>query len=334
MIKRLEYLDCLRGIVMLMVVFCHTCGGFCLECKGDFWVSRILGILMLPGFFFVSGWFTHINLLGGAILSRLKKMLLPTIVMFLIYVFFYWGNMDRLDYCALGEYKFGYWFTIVLFLVNLLHWIVAVGLKSFSLGEGKTEKWILMALAIVAIGLVALKDWDWNHNGALLANWFSLRLMAMYFPFYLLGIVCRHFERLFHQLIDNEWLVAVVVVTFVGSLFHHGGGFYFGCVQGLLGVFLLYRLCYFYQGAFSAKTWGGRQLSLIGRNTLPIHLLHYFFFLGLKLYGFGDSIDLHTQWFLMMVVAFILTICVTYASLAMVKVIGLSRLMSKLLIGK
>ena len=66
MTKRLEYLDCLRGMVMLMVVFCHTCGDFCLGLKENFWVSRLLGVLMLPGFFFVSGWFVHIDISGGA----------------------------------------------------------------------------------------------------------------------------------------------------------------------------------------------------------------------------------------------------------------------------
>ena len=65
MMKRLEYMDCLRGMVMLMVVFCHVCGEFCLGCKEGFWLSGIFGILMLPGFFFVSGWFTHIGISGG-----------------------------------------------------------------------------------------------------------------------------------------------------------------------------------------------------------------------------------------------------------------------------
>lgn len=73
---------------------------------------------------------------------------------------------------------------------------------------------------------------------------------------------------------------------------------------------------------------------MIGRNTLPIYLIHYFFFLGLKLYGLGGAIDSHTQWVLMMLVALLLTMCVTYASLAMAKVISLSRIMAKLLIGK
>lgn len=125
-------------------------------------------------------------------------MMLPTVAMFLVYVFFYWGNMQKLGYCALGEYKFGYWFTFALFLINLIHWLVAVVVKR-----------TLMALVLAAIALVALKDWDWDRNSALLANWFSLRLIAMYFPFYLFGMVCRHFGNLYHWLIKNGlWLLS------------------------------------------------------------------------------------------------------------------------------
>ena len=63
--KRLEYLDCMRGIVMIMVVFCHTCGSFCLDSNDTFWINRIFEIIMLPVFFFLSGYFTKFNILGG-----------------------------------------------------------------------------------------------------------------------------------------------------------------------------------------------------------------------------------------------------------------------------
>lgn len=52
-----------------MVVFTHTCGNFCLDFKDGFWIDQIFAILMLPGFFFTSGWFTRISLSGGRFLS-------------------------------------------------------------------------------------------------------------------------------------------------------------------------------------------------------------------------------------------------------------------------
>ncbi|MGN0036620.1 MAG: acyltransferase family protein [Bacteroidaceae bacterium] len=63
---RQTYMDCLRGLAMLMVVFCHTSGNFCLSIKEDNVVTRVAGICMLPTFFFVSGFFSPLILsLGG-----------------------------------------------------------------------------------------------------------------------------------------------------------------------------------------------------------------------------------------------------------------------------
>lgn len=94
--KRLEYLDCLRGIVMLMVIFCHTCSDFCLGYKESFWISRIFSFIMLPGFFFISGWFTKYNIRWELITKRFKSIIIPTFLTFFIYIYLYWGNIDKI----------------------------------------------------------------------------------------------------------------------------------------------------------------------------------------------------------------------------------------------
>lgn len=328
--KRLDYLDCLRGMVMLMVVFCHICGNFCLKTTDSFWLDRIFSILMLPGFFFVSGWFTRFNLLGGVIVKRFQLMLLPTLFMFLLYVFFYWGNMSQLGYCALGEYKWGYWFTFALFLMNCLHGMIFWVLNRLGI---QSDKVYVAALFFMAIMLVLLKDWDWTQNQALLARWFSLRLLAMYFPFYVMGMCCRKWESLFHRVLNNEYVTAGLMVAFTAGLIYQKGGFYFGLLMGVLGVLLLYRLVYFYQNVFSEQTKVGKQLCIIGRNTLPIYLLHYFFFLGLKLPEVGAALDVHSQWGVLTLVAFALTLLIVYASLGIAKVLAISKPIRLLLLG-
>lgn len=327
--KRLEYLDCLRGIVMFMVVFTHTYGYFCLNCK-EYWLDYIFKLVMLPGFFFISGWFTPVNTTHRGIIKRFKAMLIPTILMFSIYVFFYWGNMGKFSYCISGEYKFGYWFTFTLFLMNLLHW----GTSWILSCSNKISDIInVIALICITILLILLKNWDWNHNEALLARWFSLRLVAMYFPFYVLGICCKKWECLFHRIINNEYIVAITMIVFLAGLSKQDGGFYFGLLMGILGVFLLYRLVFFYQDSFSEKTKIGRQLCIIGRNTLPIYLIHYFFFLGLKLPEVGAGLDIHTQWGVITTVALLLTLLIVYSSLGIAKLLALSKPLSKILIG-
>lgn len=122
--------------------------------------------------------------------------------------------------------------------------------------------------------------------------------------------------------------------VFTAGLFKHNGGFYFGSIMGILGVFLLYRLVFFYQDFFSDKTMVGRQLCFIGRNTLPIYLIHYFFFLGLKLPKVGAFIDVNTQWGILTILVSVLTLIIVYASLGVVKLLSISKILSQILIGK
>ena len=121
-------------------------------------------------------------------------MIIPTIIMFLIYVFLYWGNMDKLLFCASEEYKWGYWFTFALFFMNILHCCVSWIFKLIN----KTSDGIFVGVMIcISVLIILLKDWAWTHNDVSLAQWISLRQIAMYFPFYILGLCCKKWEYLF-----------------------------------------------------------------------------------------------------------------------------------------
>lgn len=155
----------------------------------------------------------------------------------------------------------------------------------------------------------------------------------MYFPFYILGICCKKWESFFHKTINNEYIVALMVIVFSAGLLKQNGGSYFGTLMGIVGVFLLYRLVFLYQDVFSEKTKVGKQLCIIGRNTLPIYLIHYYFFLGLRLPEVGNSIDMYTQWGILTIVASFLTLLIVYFSLGITKLLSLSKPLSQILIG-
>lgn len=331
MYNRIVYLDCLRGIVMLMVVFCHVCV-FCLDIK-DFFVAHVFGEIMLPSFFFISGWFSPIYLNRGAIQKRLKLMLIPTMVMFLIYTFVYWGNFQQLGCCLHNEFKWGYWFTFVLFLMNFLHWTVSALVKTLPFKEQKKEQWILVFMVALIVLIFLLKDWDNSNNEAFLINWISLRLIAMFFPFYLIGVMCKHFDNLFHRVVTNDYIIGMAMVFFTGSLFHRGG-IYFGLLQGGFGIILLYRFCYQYRKILLSNIIVSKQLSLIGRNTLSIYLIHYFLLLGMKFFAVGAYLDAKSQWLMIFVIALILTIMVSYTSIAIKRIMEISKPLSRVLIGK
>ena len=91
MYNRIVYLDCLRGIVMLMVVFCHVCV-FCLDIK-DFFVAHVFGEIMLPSFFFISGWFSPICLNRGGNTKTFET-----------YAYTNYGHVSNIYFCVLGKF--------------------------------------------------------------------------------------------------------------------------------------------------------------------------------------------------------------------------------------
>lgn len=55
--QRLVYVDCMRGIAMLMVIFCHV-EVFCFGIQEKEIIASAVSIPMLSNFFFISGLFT------------------------------------------------------------------------------------------------------------------------------------------------------------------------------------------------------------------------------------------------------------------------------------
>lgn len=217
--------------------------------------------------------------------------------------------------------------------MNLLHWTVSALVRTLPFKEYKKEQWILVFMLMAIVLIVLLKGWDNRNNGAFLINWFSLRLIAMYFPFYLIGLICKHFDKLFHHVVTNDYVIGMAMIFFAWSLFHRGS-FYYGLLQGGFGIILLYRFCFQYMNILSSNTIVGKQLSLIGRNTLPIYLIHYFLLLGMKLFVVGTYLDAKSQWLMIFVIALSLTIMVAYISIAIKRIMDISKPLSRVLIGK
>lgn len=329
--QRLEYIDCMRGIAMLMVVYCHV-EGFCFNLKWPEIIASAISVPMLSNFFFISGLFTPPLLSYRHLKARALYLMLPTVAMFLLYVGAYYGNYVKLMDCVSDEYKWGYWFTFVLFLMNVIHYLVSIGLGKCEI-QRKTI--ILLPLAILAMLLHVLKHWDWHYNGAFYCRWMCLHLLAMYFPYYVLGLACGLFRSKWHRVIDNEWITGAAVIIFVGMrIFLYGGSSFRTSISGVLGIFLLYKYCFTYREVFSEATFIGRQLSLIGRHTLHIYLIHYFFFIGLKMPWVGEQLNPASQWWLIAIISAMMTLVVVYSSLMVRKILSISAPLYRVLLGK
>lgn len=272
--KRIEFIDALRGMAILLVVFMHVPQyGFHEEVGGMY--MTMAKMLAVPLFFFISGYLTSCKIAPpefGKTYKRFRTILVPTLIAGCFYAAVCHMDLGRM---LLDKFKGGYWFTVALFEFYLIY----DGVKLIS--KGKTRLFFMMlgltAVACYALALPSVQRLYEHQTIALLsgvAQW-------KYFLFFVLGIFVRKHADVIH----SERCGAVIILTF---LFVYGGnvaleprfdGLLFNAnllLQETSIVLMAYIMFYKYQAFFSERTAIGRFLRHIGVLTLEIYLLHYF----------------------------------------------------------
>ena len=325
--ERIAYFDCLRGLAMLMVVHGHTVGFALKVSRNDTlaWLISVLGFIQLQLFFFVSGYFTPPSPIFKYkhIKSRLLYLMLPTVVTFLFYVLFIDKSWEHLDIYLSDEYKFGYWFPFVLFEMNIIHYLIALVIRS-------TKRFLLMMVAVCVI-LIILKDWDWYHNDTFFSRWFSLRLLATYLPFYLLGIIVAKYSNIVDRFANSHIVFGITLAGFALSFIIPTNGFYSSMLKALLGLTVVFCLFYRHQ-QYIKESFLGQQLSLIGQYTLPIYLIHYFLLPSMNipwLQNLGPSLGWLTT-----MTCIATTFLIVYLSITIAWVTSHSRILHFIFLGK
>ena len=125
-----------------------------------------------------------------------------------------------------------------------------------------------------------------------------------------------------------------MILAFVALYIYPNGGFNKALLLGAFGTVIVYKICQKNQEHFSNLTTVGRMLIIIGRNTLPIYLIHYFFFIGLRMPWIKDHFNIVEQSWLIVAIAVLVTVAVAFASLLVKKLISLSKPLQYIMLGK
>jgi len=121
MTNRIEYLDALRGFVMLLVVLGHV-PMYCYHHLAGVSFSAIPSTFHLALFFFISGWFVNskavrnadatlrlrydndtFNGLWKVLKGKFVQLIVPTVVFYLLHFFFLPGNLEWLGRYVMGN---------------------------------------------------------------------------------------------------------------------------------------------------------------------------------------------------------------------------------------
>ena len=275
--KRIAYIDALRGLTMTLVVYQHIntfTGGD--SVYGSLW-SEALTAFRMPLFFFISGFIAYKaiewtpRIFIELLFKKAKIQLIPAIVFSLIYTTVFHNN-TQIDITR-------YWFTEVLFEFFAIFYTISL--------ISKQRVWLKNTLltGFAAAGVICIL----LHIGQEMTFYDSLCLenALKFFQFFVLGILARQFEQTTKSILNNSFVNSAVIVLFVISLlslrttFILESSIFRGLIRSIIlrytGLFIILSLFYRNQEYFAANGIVSRTMQYIGRHTLDIYLIHYFF---------------------------------------------------------
>ena len=294
---RLEWLDALRGFTMILVVANHVSSiGFEQHLKYSSSLSFLL-LFRMPLFFFVSGFLAYkaaqvwnARNLGQLILKKLRLQIIPTVVFFLLYcALICKGFADSVVTNFHLSTKGGYWFTIVLLWMFIIYYLFA-----YLESKLKVKSWIPIAVLFVVSLLFyescfLPKLFPWAQGSKLppiqWINDLSLGRVFIHFPFFLFGNIVHRYWDQAQRVMDSRWfypIVIVIVILATGDVIKwHNLRFEWTNLPSTLAKFGLLTIVFmyfrYYQKYFTKLTVVGASLQYIGRRTLDIYLIHFFF---------------------------------------------------------
>ena len=280
--ERIKYIDALRGFTMLVVVFLHV-ENFCFGIEPyKSTLGSILVSFMMPIFFFVSGYIAYKSTMiwdGKNYLSVLKKktivLIIPALFFFSIFVFSHYKNPY---YEFMNNGLGGYWFTFVLFEMFMIYYTI-------SYVSSKHVTCFLLIFSALGICILAF-----FRSDAVWWQTLSLENLCKYFQFFTFGILAQKYNAAFSSLLKNDIFKAFFILVFIScvllitrtsicttfmvkSIVQDMLVRYAGLV--VVFSFFMSKEKYFQEG-------GGKFLVFIGKRTLDLYLIHYFFFSSLS----------------------------------------------------
>lgn len=329
--QRLEYIDAMRGFTMILVVYIHV---LAVSYKiSDYSAinsfNSLLGLFRMPLFFFVSGFVLYkanqIWNLKNSITFIAKKFKVQIIsTLFFLTLFSYVFNLDILT--GYKEHlKYGFWFTIVLFEFYILYIIIARIIE--KLKNKYLYDIILISIGVFVFICVIKKDIltsiipEYIINAVGILHW-------RYFIFFLFGIIIKRHFYFFNKLISNsKFIGSIIIIFFIASLSYLKlGGFNSFILNlpyllfvGFAGITITFSFFYKYQDSFTKETKVGRVLQYIGKRTLDIYLLHYFFLPhNLQMIGewFTENINPTLEFFVSLTLAaMVIALCLVVSNI-------------------
>lgn len=331
--ERINYIDSVRGLAILLIVLQHLCL-FTFPDNEFIRVHQFNVILRAPSvplFFFISGFLVYkerydVSIFLNNAYKRIVTQLYPTIFIGMIWcIAFYDSQFVEMLF---KYYKKGYWFTFV-------------SVEMFFIGGGillitqtlKTSKKSL----IILIGIIGILAWlsrvIWTnvfYEPHTFPTLFSLGPLTNYLIFFFFGMYFKMSYDIVKPWLKRTsvtvgstilFLLLSIVLLIMDMRNITIGLSYLDLLRLFIGIICI--VCLFnwlYVNTRFSVTLVAQQLEKIGKCTLEIYLLHYFFLQAFEIVPltlFRPGLAL-TPWYIQLAVILILTIMISYGCIGLI----------------
>lgn len=325
--QRIDYIDRMKGLAIFLVVMGHVYG--MAFAQSDDVACRVISSFHMPLFMFLSGLvacsgatspFWNITKLS----RKLRGLLLPLIVFGMCFTMTWVSDFGSGLKCFLeSPNKNGYWYlmTLAVFYVSLS--IYRLNFK---------QKWYIDVVLAIAIwgGMFAL----WKYT-AQTKDYFCMLNCGNFYPFFMLGVMTTKYNLL-NKMHKVNWLFSLCIVAYaflfcVDMPFH-------ALVSLNKHIFLPFCMVYIvvtlFVGRHGATSYGEKILDFVGKRTLDIYVIHYFFISMIHLKDLGNNWEVTDNSLLMFIVAIGLSVVITALSIGVGYVLHQGRIIEKFVYGK
>lgn len=325
--QRIDYIDRMKGMAIFLVVMGHVYGMVFNQSEDVTykWISSF----HMPLFMFLSGLvacsgvvtpYWGVKKLG----KKLKGLLLPLVVFGMCFTMTFSKNfLTGLSGFLESPNKNGYWYlmTLAIFYVSLSLYRLNV-----------KQKWYVDAALAISLwgGYFVL----WKYT-AQTKDYFCLLNCGNFYLFFMFGVFTTKY-RLLEKVKNANWLFSVCVMLYavlfcVEMPIHALDSLNRHIFMPFCMVFVIVILFMARHGETSRFE---RILDYVGKRTLDVYVLHYFFISVVHLQDVGKYMEESGNSLLMFVLAVGLAAVITALSVGVGNVLHKGRLIEKLVYGK
>jgi fucose 4-O-acetylase-like acetyltransferase len=292
--NRIQYLDALRGFTMILVVLNHVAAEYFGVSYNPNNFHYYIAEFRMPLFFFVSGFVLYKKDFVWNIKNSLsffkKKIFVQIISPFIFFcVYIYLKDISFIDSIT-DKGKAGYWFTFTLFM----YFIIYAGIQ-YIFQNTKIQKlqYIIPIYFIIGVFFYfnGVTQILLRTNTPETITGFLGTANLMYFIFFLIGTLARKYFEKFENILDKRYTMFCILLSFFAlNIFIDLTALpkienkILNFILSLSGILIIFSIFRKNKTLFESNDAFPKLLKFIGRRTLDIYLIHFFFLYK----GFAD----------------------------------------------